>query len=289
MRLLCFLLACLTLAGCSGAYYRAINVGVDDARIGTETYDPARKLALDIHRPEAGAAPAPVVVFLHGGSWRHGSREGYRFVGQRLAQAGALVLVPDYRKAPAHAFPDFMYDAARATAWARSNAARLGGDPDRVFVMGHSAGAHIAALLATDPRYLQSSGMAPTDLAGVVALAGPYDFLPLTDPELFEVFGEASQWPLSQPVNFADGDEPPFLLLHGRDDRIVWAINSERLKSRLDAGGTPARYVPIEGTGHIGILLSLRRKEPSPALAETLRFVGLSETPLRPSRPSPAP
>jgi acetyl esterase/lipase len=275
MRFLMALLACATLAGCSGVYYRAINLGVEDGLVGSETYDQARRLALDVHRPAPATRRPPVVVFLHGGSWRHGDREGYRFVGQRLARAGALVLVPDYRKAPEHAFPDFMYDTARAVAWARDNAARLGGDPQRVFVMGHSAGAHMVALLATDGRYLASVGMAPSDLAGVVALAGPYDFLPLTDPELWQVFGDEADWPRSQPVNFADGDEPPFLLLHGRKDRIVWALNSERLQSKLQAAGTSARYVPIAGTGHIGILLSLRRQTPSPALAETLRFLDL--------------
>lgn len=275
MRFLMALLACAALAGCSGVYHRAINVGVDDDLVTSETYDGARQLALDVHRPAPAADLPPVVVFLHGGSWRHGDREGYRFVGQRLARAGALVLVPDYRKAPGHAFPDFMYDTARAVAWARDNAARLGGDPRRVYVMGHSAGAHIVALLATDGRYLSSVGMSPRDLAGVVALAGPYDFLPLTDPELWEVFGEQADWPLSQPVNFADGDEPPFLLLHGRRDRIVWALNSERLQAKLQSAGSSVRYVPVAGTGHIGILLSLRRKAPSPALAETLRFLGL--------------
>jgi acetyl esterase/lipase len=275
MRFLMALLACLTLGGCSGVYYRAINAGVDDGVVTSETYDPAHQLALDVHRPAPSATRPPVVVFLHGGSWRDGDREGYRFVGQRLAQAGALVLVPDYRKAPGNAFPDFMYDTARAVAWARDNAGRLGGDPSKVFVMGHSAGAHIVALLATDARYLASVGMAPRDLAGVVALAGPYDFLPLTDPELREVFGEEADWPLSQPVNFADGDEPPFLLLHGSDDRIVWALNSERLQAKLEAAGSSARYVPIAGTGHIGILLGLRREEASPALAETLRFLDL--------------
>jgi acetyl esterase/lipase len=168
-----------------------------------------------------------------------------------------------------------MYDTARAVAWARDNAGRLGGDPTRVFVMGHSAGAHIVALLATDARYLASVGLSPKDLAGVVAVSGPYDFLPLTDPELWEVFGEEADWPQSQPVNFADGDEPPFLLLHGTDDRIVWARNSERLQAKLQAAGSSARYVPVAGSGHIGILLSLRREAPSPALAETLRFLGL--------------
>lgn len=277
MRLLLSLLTCVTLGGCSGAYYRAINIGVDDRRVTSEVYDPARQLSVDVHRSEAPATAArpPVVVFLHGGSWRYGDREGYRFVGQRLARAGALVLVPDYRKAPGHAFPDFMYDTARAVAWARANAERLGGDPARVFVMGHSAGAHIVALLATDQRYLAAVGLAPRDLAGVVALAGPYDFLPLTDPKLREVFGEQTDWPASQPINFVNGDEPPFLLLHGRKDRTVWALNSERLQAKLTAAGSQARYVPVDGTGHIGILLSLRGKSASPTLTETLRFLGL--------------
>jgi len=272
---LSLLLSCLLLAGCSGVYYRTINAGVDDGRITSATYAPDRGLALDVHRPAPGLAGAPVVVFLHGGSWRHGDRLGYRFVGQRLAAAGALVLVPDYRKAPGHAFPDFMHDAAAAVAWARDNASRLGGDPDRLFLMGHSAGAHIVALLATDGRYLAQAGLRPADLAGVVALAGPYDFLPLTDPELREVFGPEARWPESQPVNFVGGDEPPFLLMHGDRDRIVWPRNSERLAARLAAAGSEARYVPIEGVGHIRILLGLRREDPSRAMEETLGFLGL--------------
>lgn len=281
MRLLISVLACVILAGCSGLYYGVVNAGVDEDRISSETYDPARQLALDIHPPVAAmtagkaASRPPVVVFFYGGSWRNGSREGYRFVGERLAQAGALVLVPDYRKAPAHAFPDFMYDAAAAVAWARANAERLGGDPGRIYLMGHSAGAHIVALLATDGRYLASTGLAPSDLAGVVALAGPFDFLPLTDPELREVFGAEESWPRSQPVNFVDGDEPPFLLLHGLDDGIVWPRNSERLEAKLSAAGSNVRYVPIQDTGHLGILLGLLHDEPSPALAESLRFFDL--------------
>lgn len=275
MRPLTLLLACSLLVGCSGLYYGVVNVGVDEDRITSETYDPGRQLALDIHPPRTAMARPPVVVFFYGGSWRNGERQGYRFVGERLAQSGALVLVPDYRKAPDHAFPDFMHDAARAVAWARANAERLGGDRDRIFLMGHSAGAHIAALLATDGRYLASEGLAPGDLAGVVTLAGPFDFLPLTDPELRQVFGPEDTWPLSQPVNFADGDEPPFLLLHGLEDGIVWPMNSERLQAKLSAAGTGARYVPIPDTGHLGILLGLLQDEPSPALAETLRFLDL--------------
>lgn len=266
----------LVVAGCARVYYGAINAGVDDDRILTQLYDAERGLSLDVHPPVGGAGAAPVVVFLHGGSWRSGDRQGYRFVGERLAREGALVLVPDYRKAPDHAFPAFMHDTARAVAWARANAARLGGDPERIHLMGHSAGAHIVALLAADGRYLAAQGLAPTDLAGVIALAGPFDFLPITDPELRDVFGSKEAWPRSQPVNFVDGDEPPFLLLHGSDDGTVWPRNSVRLEAKLAAAGVPVRYVPIEGEGHIGIVLGLRREQPSPALAESLRFLGLT-------------
>lgn len=271
------LASALVLGGCAGVYYGAINAGVDDDRIRTQVYDRARGLSLDVHPAVGATGKAPVVVFLHGGSWRSGDRQGYRFVGERLAREGALVLVPDYRKAPAHPFPGFMHDTARVVAWARENAARLGGDPDRIHLMGHSAGAHIVALLAADGRYLAGQGLAPTDLAGVIALAGPFDFLPITDPELREVFGAKDQWPRSQPVNFVDGDEPPFLLLHGTDDGTVWPRNSARMQAKLAAAGVPVRYVPIEGEGHIGIVLGLRREEPSPALAESLRFLGLGD------------
>ncbi|MFY2765469.1 alpha/beta hydrolase [Arenimonas sp. MALMAid1274] len=272
-------LVALLLAGCGQAYYRAINLGVDDSRIGSQVYAPAQGLSLDIHRPADGAGPAPVVVFLHGGSWRNGDRQGYRFVGQRLAAGGALVLVPDYRKAPAHAFPDFMHDTARALAWARTHAAELGGDPDRIYVMGHSAGAHIAALVATDARYLAGVDMKPRDLAGVIALAGPFDFLPITDPALREVFGDEADWPASQPVNFVDGDEPPFLLLHGTDDGTVWPVNSQRLGRRLVAQGVSATYVPVPDKGHIGLLLELRGEKASPTLREVLAWLDLPAEP----------
>lgn len=273
MRLSMLLLALLVLTGCGRTASWAVNVGVDDGRIETRTYDAQRRLALDVHRPSA--TRAPVVVYLHGGSWRTGRRTDARFIGQRLADAGALVLVPDYRKAPSHAFPDFMHDAARAVAWARANAASLGGDPERIFVMGHSAGAHIAALLATDARFLAAEGIAPGDLAGVIGWSGAYDFLPITDIDLVDVFGTGELWPVSQPVNHVDGDEPPFLLVHGTDDEVTLPRNSSRLRDKLAAAGVRVRYVPLEGRGHLAPLLDLKRPGGGEALAETLRFLGL--------------
>lgn len=147
-------------------------------------YGPGERQVLDVYLPARVArdwptepnAGAPVVVFFYGGSWQSGKRNDYLFVGEALASRGFVAVVPDYRTYPATTFPGFIDDAARAVAWARGHAAAFGGDPRRVFLMGHSAGAQIAALLATDGRYLAASKMRNSEIAGVIGLAGPYDF-----------------------------------------------------------------------------------------------------------------
>jgi acetyl esterase/lipase len=274
MRTLLLPVLALLLAGCGRTATWAVNAGVDEDRIESRTYVD-RGLALDVHHPRRGSRGAPVVVFFHGGKWRNGGRGEYRFVGERLADAGALVLVPDFRQAPLHAFPAFMDDAAAAVAWARAHAAEFGGDPQRIFVMGHSSGAHIAALLATDKRYLETVGMPPKSLAGVIGLAGPYDFLPITDMDLIDVFGTGERWPMTQPVNAVDGDEPPFLLVHGDDDDTVRPANSASLAAKLRAAGIPVRHVVVPDRGHAALLLDIRLGGDRAAWTETLRFLGL--------------
>ncbi|WP_233217572.1 alpha/beta hydrolase [Trinickia dabaoshanensis] len=207
-------------------------------------YGPDARARLDIYLPVglgAGASPvdargAPVVVFFYGGSWQNGAREQYRFVGAALASRGFIVVVPDYRKYPAVVFPSFVDDAARAVAWVRGHAESWGGDPDRLFLMGHSAGAQIAALLATDGRYLGAYGIQKHQIAGVVGLAGPYDFLPLQDATLRRIF----PGPLrarSQPINFTQGGEPRMFLAVGADDTTVDPANTYRFAARLRAAG----------------------------------------------------
>jgi acetyl esterase/lipase len=266
----------LLLAACGRTANWAANVGVDDERVEARTYVD-RGLTLDVHHPRRGFSNAPVVVYFHGGSWRDGDRTEYRYVGENLAAAGALVLVPDFRQAPLHPFPAFMEDAAAAVLWARAHAAEFGGDPQRIYVMGHSSGAHIAALLATDKRYLEALGMAPKQLAGVIGLAGPYDFLPITDMDLIDVFGTGEKWPATQPVNFVDGDEPPFLLVHGDDDETVLPANSASLAKKLAAAGIPVRHVVIPGRGHATLLLDMRLGGDREAWVETLEFLKLSD------------
>ncbi len=273
IRVLIALPAALLLGACNRLLFTAANLRVDQAAVHSVVFDPIHGLSLDIHRARGVADKAPVVVFVYGGNWRTGRRQDYRFVGQSLANAGLLVLMPDYRKAPAVAFPAFVEDVARAVAWARQHAQEYGGDPARIFLIGHSAGAHIVAMLGTDARYLQAVGMRPRDLSGVVGLSGPYDFLPLTDPDLMAVFDPPAHWPQSQPVNFVDGDEPPFLLFQGTADRTVWPRNSISLASRLRAAGEPVQLHLLEGKGHIGTLIDLLR-DGSEVREQTLDFIG---------------
>lgn len=297
MRLSTLLLAVLVpiaLAGCGRTAAWAVNVGVDDDRIETRTYAAgAGGLALDVHRPardaadgdeddggpaapRAGAA-APVVVFLPGDRWRDAGRIDARFIGQRLADEGAVVVVPDLRRGPRDRFPSFVEDAAAAVAWAQAHAAEFGGDPRRLFVMGHGSGAHVAALLGTDRRWLDAQGLGPDRLAGVIGWSGAYDFLPIRDIGLIEVFGTGELWPATQPANHVDGDEPPFLLVHGVDDDVYPATNSATLAAKLQAAGRSVRHVPLDDTGHASLLLELKLPGTGPALAETKRFLGLGD------------
>lgn len=286
----CLLLpgACL-LSGCTGTYLWAINRTVPPPpNIESRVYDQAHALSLDVYRPPAGAsAAAPVVVFIHGGSWQNGSRHGYRFVGSALSKGGALVLVPDYRKAPKHPFPTFMTDTATAVAWARTHAAGLGGDPSRIYVMGHSAGAHIAVLLATDRRYLAGAGLEPRDLRGVIALSGPYELKP-SDEELMQVvFGKGDDWRDANPMEFIDGDEPPFLLMHGSTDRWVPAADSVELAGRLRRESGIVELDIVPEVGHLAMINGFLAPKHSPALARTLGYIGLGPALRRAATSSP--
>jgi acetyl esterase/lipase len=223
---------------------------------------------LDLHLPPG--TPRALVVFFYGGSWQDGDRRDYRFVSKALASLGCATVVPDYRVFPDTAFPGFMDDAAAAVAWAHARAPSLGVDPRRLFLMGHSAGAHIAVLLATDAGHLRELGSPRRVLAGAIGLAGPYDFLPLRDPMLERVFPEATRR-ASQPLHFVRGGEPPLLLASGRRDRTVDPGNSARMAARLRAVGSPVveRYYP--GIGHLLVLAALGA--PLRSLAPTLRDI----------------
>ena len=260
-------LACL-LTGCQSLGFGIANLGVPTPAASV-VYDTQHGLSLDVYRsigPTAG--PVPVIVFFYGGSWKRGSRAQYAFVGHRLASQGALVIVADYRTFPRTAFPGFVMDAAGAVAWARQHAAEYGGDPQRLFVAGHSAGAQIAALIGTDASHLAPHGLRPRDLGGVIGLSGPYDF-GIAGYE--DVFGPESQWPRTQAVNFVDGDEPPFLLVHGTDDTVVEAVDSQILADKLRGAGVETTLLWLQEAGHLAPLVGVRAPGRQPTLLPAIR------------------
>ncbi|MCA1714719.1 MAG: alpha/beta hydrolase, partial [Gammaproteobacteria bacterium] len=205
-------------------------------------------------------------------AWKRGNREQYRFIGHRLAEHGVLAIVADYRTYPRAGFPAFMDDAADAVAWARAHATEYGGDPQRLFVAGHSAGAQIAGLLGTDARYLAARGLQPSSLAGVIGLSGPYDFN--VGSEYAAIFGPSSQWARAQTINFVDGDEPPFLLVHGENDRTVEVRDSIELDAKLRAHGGKSRLVLLPDAGHSAPLAGFYDPQRAPAvLPAVLAFI----------------
>ena len=216
----------------------------------------------------------PVAVFIYGGNWRTGAKEIYPFVGQALAQRGILTFVPDYRLFPEAPFPGFVEDCARATTWALAHAAGYGGDPRRVFVVGHSAGAFNAAMLGLNPAFLAAAGSSRDRLAGVVGLAGPYDFLPIQDQDVREVFANVDG-PASQPITYADGRNPPMLLLTGVDDTTVYPRNTLSLAARIRQLGGPVESKVYPNLAHIGLITAVtplfRRR--APVLDDIVSFI----------------
>ncbi len=257
---------------------------------------------LDVYAPK-GQAPkgqataAPVVVFIYGGGWKDGNKGEYRFVAAALAARGFLTVVPDYRLFPAVRFPSFLRDNAAAVAWTRANIAKYGGDPRRIFLMGHSAGAYNVAMLTLDKQWLAAVGMDPDrDITAMIGLAGPYDFLPLHDPELEDIFAPAGNLRLTQPITFARGDAPPMFLAAGTADTTVFPRNTEHLAAaiRRDGGTVEERIYP--GVNHVKIIGAMAGvlRWLAPSMADVTRFlhrydgrttdVALSSAVMRPSR-----
>jgi acetyl esterase/lipase len=219
-------------------------------------YAAGTRRKLDVY-PARAAAGAPVIVFFYGGRWQWGAKGWYRLLGAALAARGYVTVVPDYRLYPEVKFPDFVIDGAEAVRWTQQNIAHFGGDPRRVFVMGHSAGAYIAGMLALDPQWLTGVGLnADRDIAGLVGLSGPYDFLPLRDADLIDMFGGANR-AVTQPISFADGRKPPALLLTGASDNIVDPGNTTRVAERLLRSGNDATAVAYPRFGHRTIIAGL--------------------------------
>lgn len=245
------------LSACSPAALLSLTVSEQGYRIERDLAygtDPRQKL--DLYVPDTLTNPAPVLLFFYGGSWEGGSKSYYKALGQAFASKGIIVAIADYRVYPQVRYPAFVEDGARIFAFLHAQVKTHGGDPARIFVSGHSAGAYIAMMLAADPRYLRSAGADPAGIRGVIGIAGPYDFLPLQDENLIAIFGGANR-PETQPITYIDGKRPPMLLTYGMDDTTVLPRNTLSLAAKLRSFDSPVDVKSYAGTGHIGIILSL--------------------------------
>lgn len=268
-------------------FYRIFNFLVAETRgVAVQrdvTYGPDPRQKLNIFTPEDAAENNPIVFFIYGGTWNSGEKFYYDFVGGALAQNGFTVVIPDYRLFPAVKWPDFLNDVARAYAWtARTlvDGAQQGNTEGqdtrrRLFVLGHSAGAHMAATLAFESKWVETyyDGVAlkPDAFAG---LSGPYTFNPTIDPLTKDAFATVQDLSHAQPATSVSAGDPPTLLLHGDKDTLVRSKNAVELKALLDESGVDASYKLIPGLNHVDTVstLSWPLRSKGPVLDEVVAF-----------------
>lgn len=226
-------------------------------RATSEAYGPLPRQSLDVYAPRGMSVARPVAVFLYGGGWEKGRKWDYGWVAQALAARGYVVVLPDYRLYPKAHFPDFLEDGAQVVRWVVDNAGAYGGDASRIVLLGHSAGAYNAVMLAADPSYLRAAGVDPGRVRGVVGLAGPYDFLPLRG-HMAEVFGGADPRQ-TQPGTFVGPSTPPMLLLTGDADTVVNPRNTWALAEALRSQDAQVETRVYPGVGHNEIMAAISR------------------------------
>lgn len=236
--------------------------GLLGERLESQAYGAHERQRADVYLPpgnlQAPAGGWPMVVFFYGGSWRSGERSDYAFVGRSLAARGTVVVVADYRLHPEVRYPEFVEDSAHAVAWAWQQAGTWQVNRRRVFVMGHSAGAYNAAMVALDPRWLGQHGLQPSILAGFIGLAGPYNFLPLRVDSLKPVFGFPGTPADSQPVLHAHASAPPSWLFTAAADSFVSpTLNTDSLAFRLRSVGAQVETRSMPRTSHITLVAAL--------------------------------
>lgn len=256
-----FFMLLVSTTGCTQLAFVTANLPTHLSKttvVHDQVYGPDPLQTLDIYRPNnVQGHVLDVIVFFYGGRWTTGAKEDYRFVGTTLAEQGFVVVIPDYRKYPQVRFPVFVHDGAKALAWVSDHIAEWYGNPARIHVVGHSAGAHIGALLTANPQYLSDQGKDRSliifDFAG---LAGPYAFTP-DEPDLEDMFGPPQNYPRMQVTTYIDGTQPPMLLLYGAKDTAVKRANLEKLERLITQRGGCVRSHIYPDADHTALLRAL--------------------------------
>lgn len=223
--------------------------------------DPRHRL--DLYVPKGPVNHRSVIVFVHGGSWDSGDKDQYLFVGQAFASLGYVTAIPNYRLFPQVQYPEFVDDIARAVVSLKQHLAQQAcADGGSIVLVGHSAGAHTASLIATDPRYL-TRNQVEAEFRAWIGIAGPYD-LPLDDPAVLGKFDNRIDDRETNAVGLAAPGTPPTLLIHGGKDVTVGIHHTESLRAKLDQQGVPHEVRIYPGTNHTRVIA---------ALASSLRFL----------------
>ncbi|MBX7541601.1 alpha/beta hydrolase [Qipengyuania sphaerica] len=247
---------------------------------------PAAQQRLFVYRDGDAQGTQPVFVFFHGGAWAHGDPVDYGFIGRNIAPEGYVVVLGGYRMNGPGRYPAMLEDTAATIAWVRANIAEYGGDPDRIVLSGHSAGAYNAMQVALDTRWLEEAGVPVSSIRGVVGLSGPYDFYPFDTDRSRAAFESVGAGPESQPVNHARADAPPVLLVHGEEDVTVRIRNSRALEKALGEKGARAQTLYLAGKDHNAPLLALTnpwRRDPQ-VFDRVMQFLRVS-VPVQAERP----
>ena len=262
LRLLVLLAAFLSFAAPAFAQniMDPFNVGpaMDDAAVLGQgvAYGDGDRQKLDIYGPKDPKGPAPVVMFIYGGSWKQGQRQDYQFVGRALAANGFVVVIPDYRLYPEVTYPKFLEDNAAAAKWIEDNIESYGGDISRFYIAGHSAGAYNAVMLGLDSSFLREYNVT-MPVKAIVGISGPYDFYPFEYDEVRNTFGSAANPEGTQPVNLVTSDDPPFLLLQGNQDPIVRMQNTDHLARKLKDAGDWVTVKYYQNVGHMEAVFAI--------------------------------
>jgi acetyl esterase/lipase len=226
---------------------------------------------LDLYIPQ-GAKDFPVLVFVHGGTWRSGNKERYAGVGQIFARQGIGTAVINYRLSPAVQHPAHIEDVAKAFAWVHARIGAYGGRADRIFLCGHSAGGHLVALLATDDKYLKAEKLTPAAIRGVVGMSGVYVITPVS---LFEsAFGpDTAVCTDASPLSHVQGGHPPFLLLYADKDFKYLDQMAEQMGAALQRCACDAEVCKVEDRNHITIIAKMSGTG-DPATEAIAAFIG---------------
>ena len=252
-------LALIALIACTPAALESTGLSAVSANAGLEginrvadlTYGPLERQKLDVYQPKNAKTARPVIVFTYGGGFKSGSKNEYGFVAEAFSSLGYVTVIFDYRLYPQATWPAYLEDGAQAVAWVGKEIGKYGGDPNRILIAGHSAGAYIAAMLAVNPEYLRAANVPDGTIKAALTFSGAYEFWNANrkanggfiGADIQEVMGPAETAPQTQPINYVEKNAPPFVIVHGTDDGLLEPAQAKAMKKKLEAAKVSVIYL----------------------------------------------